>query len=347
MRTPSLAIVELAGLFGVVVACGLLVGGCSKPDGPDDDCPDWGPVSPTIVSNELLTTPVYSPIDSCIYYVDSGEDSLYFEVFKENPLNTPPPLAIQPGIYRLHLNSDDPAQLVAQWGCDPDISPDGSSMYYHIGYWGGPIMKVRLPDGQPELVKDGCFLRACWYSPDTLVVEMCNWRFYFLDLGTDSLRQIIINGANVDVSRDRRICTSGARCNDGSCVGICDSTGIWYLGPLGCDIRAGRWSPDGEEMVFYDLRCSGGTEIRVTDLDGKQPTLATGGGPYDRTIGGVFDPDFTTDGQFVIYIMHSTPLDYDPCRGYENLVQDGQIWVMSAVDGSGKRQFSSWSRIRP
>jgi len=342
MSFRSIGIMGVVGLVCAGVVWGMLAGGCSKNPERPDDCLELPPTSPDIVSDVLLTNPVYSPIDSCIYYVDSGEDSLYFEEFKKSPLNPPRPLVVQPGIYRLRLNSNDPAELVAPWGFDPDITPDGATMYYHPGSWGGPVMKVQLPDGEPELVKDGCFIRACWYSSDTLVVGGCNWQTYFLDISTDSLHLIegLQFSGSFDAGPDGRIALGGADVYDPH-----DSTRITITSSGG---RHPRWSPDGKEIVYYhDHPDGGGSMISATDLEGNQRTLAIGGGPYDRTIGGVYEPDFTSDGQFVIYIWHSTPLDYDPCRVYENLVSDGQIWIMSAKDGSGKRQFSNWSRIRP
>ena len=314
MRVCRLVMAGVVGLMSVVVACGLLVGGCSKPDGPGAYSGDPAP--------ELLIMPVYSPADSSIYYVDSGVDSACYADY----ICCGCPATSQPGIYRLRLDNDDPAELVVADGFDPDISPDGSVMFYHPGAWSGPIMKIRLPDGEPELVKNGCFIRACWFSPDTLVVGGCDWETYFLDMSTDSLHLIegLQFSGSFDVGPDGRIALGGTGFYDPH-----DSTKVKITSE---GIRP-RWSPDGKNLVFYRSLGSGNAEIRVTDLDGNQRILATGRG--------LSDPDYTSDGESIIYVKWTTPDDGG------SMIQDGQIWIMSAADGSRKRQVTTWSRIRP
>ncbi len=313
-----LARIQIGCLVGLVIASVagfFLAGGCSKkPDGPVARFSDPSP--------ELLIMPVYSPVDTSIYYVDSGVDSACYA----NYVCCGCAVTSQPGIYRLRLDSDDPAELVAPDGFDPDISPDGSTLYYTIGAWGGPIMKIQLPDGQPELVKEGCFLRACGYSPDTLVVYMCDWQTYFLDLIADSLHLIedLEFSGSFDVGPDGRIALGGTGFYD-----PCDSTKVKVMSE---GIRP-RWSPDGITLIFYRQLGSGNADIRVTDLEGNQRLLASGRG--------LSDPDYTSDGEYIIYVKWTTPDNRGP------FIKDGQIWIMSAVDGSGKRQVSTWSRIRP
>ncbi len=323
---------------------------CPPPADPDTlDCQP-NPCQSDIVSNPLLNNPVYSPIDNCVYYEDTGFDSAYFEWFRRNPCQAYHNQEVPRGIYRLKLDDESPAELIGLNGFRPSISPDGTTLYYNIGYWGGPIMKVTLPNGMPELVREGGFIQAFYYSPDTLVVATGiggGFGTWFLDLKTDSLHRILINGSLSDVSANQRILTSHAHCGGtGNCLGICDSSGIWYSGPLVGDVRDGHWNPSGQLVVFGAFSETG-SEIRITDLEGSQRILAFGGGPDYKCLGVIMEPQFASIGQEIIYIQHTTPIDYDPCRRYEHPVQDGQIWIMSAADGSNKRQVSTWSRIRP
>jgi len=135
-------------LFSFLVAMvifGILDVGClKKPNKPDNTDP----------SHVLLQNPVYSPLDTCVYYMDSGADSAYYEKYKRGEALGYWPV-VQPGIYRVSLNGDDPAELVAANGVAPGIIPDGSTLFYIDGGWGGAIWKKTLPDGEPVRVKDG------------------------------------------------------------------------------------------------------------------------------------------------------------------------------------------------
>jgi hypothetical protein len=319
-------------------------GDCPPPSNRDTlDCPPRCHGELENVSHTLLNNPVYSPLDDCVYYEDSGVDSAYFAWFKRDPGNAMYHLEVPPGIYRLSLHDDRPAELVAPGGFHHSISPDGTTMYYVTAYWGGSIMKVRLPNGTPELVKDGCFARAFWYSADTLVVYTgLAWGLgtWFLDLQTDSLSQIRIHGTLDDV-RCGKILTSR-----GGHLGLRDISGIEYFGPFANEVREGHWRPDGNEIVFRAFT-PGNTEIHVTDFLGNIRILAFGGGPDQLCSGSIGEPAFASDGREILYIQHTTPIDYNPCCNSEQPVFDGQIWIMSAADGSGKRQVSTWSRIRP
>ena len=71
--------------------------------------------------------------------------------------------------------------------------------------------------------------------------------------------------------------------------------------------------------------------IRIIDLEGRERQLSSGG---------EIEPTFTSDGRHILFIKYFW-LGTDP------IMCDGQVWIMSAKDGSGKRQVTTWSRIRP
>jgi Tol biopolymer transport system component len=389
----SLVIMGFVGLAYTALVWGLLAGGCCEnPKGPGEcppdtcepvdsvdtagspptvdtfDFPDECPPLPArdtlncppgpghcldVVSDELLNNPVYSPIDNCVYYEDTGMDSTYFTDFIHSVGDVWNPPVVQPGIYRLRLDDDSPAELVAPWGRSPSITPDRTTLYYIYGYsegfgigvpW-GRIMKKQLPDGESEFVSNLSGYRACWYSPDTLVVSQPAIKFW--DIRTDSLHLHGVYLYDFDVLPDKRIIGNGLMIynpRDSSFEAITNTGG-------GCGQC--RCSPDGSEIV-YDYGDGTGSQIRVTDLAGNQRILAIGGAISGRPdypcLGLVREPDFAIDGKYVIYIKTTTPVRHGylyPCGIGDNPVFDGQIWIMSALDGSGKRQVSTWSRIRP
>jgi len=293
-----------------------------KPNRDTLDCPP--PYNPgwicDIISQDLLSNPVYSPLDNCVYYEDTGVDSAYFAIFVHSVGNNDPIFEIQPGIYRLRLDDESPAELVAAGGLSPNITPDGSTLYYIDAFGGignpsicpGPIMRKRLPDGQLELVSNKPACWVWWYAPDTLATLLWDGHKYLLDMKTDSLREIPACGL-----------------------------------PDCCQRRC---SPDSTEIVFDLFSVNTGYQIRVTDLAGNQRILAYGGGKDYPCGCRVAEPTFAMDGQYILYIKNSLPMDpwfLYPCSWNASPTFDGQIWIMSAVDGSGKRQVSTWSRIRP
>jgi len=314
---------ELAGSTGVVIVCGLLAAvaglllNCGS-DKPTKPCPTTDP------SGELLTSPVYSPIDTCVYYFDSGAPKSYFDEFRENCYASFTRV-VPAGIYRVRLDDDSPAELVLAEANLPRISPDGKTMYCIRGAMGvGEIWQMPLPDGEPELVKGGDLMFPSWYGPDTLLVKSWEYGISLLDIRGDSLINLHINGHSADVTMDKKICHIW-----GDGIYIFDSGNDQLLRP---DIRGDavgglRWSPDGTEIAFEFFSP---VQIRVIDLEGRERQL---------TPGGEMDPSFTADGEEILYIKYTQLQTPNIC--------DGQVWIMSAKDGSQKRPVTTWSRIRP
>jgi hypothetical protein len=296
---------------------GLLLNSCS--DKPTNPC---GAID--AISSELLTSPVYSPIDTSVYYVDTGAPKSYFDEFRLN-CGAPFSREVSGGIYRVRLDDDSPAELVLAEANLPRISKDGKTMYCIRGALGaGEIWKMSLPNGNPELVKAGDFTFASWYGSDTRLVESWSHGISLLDIGGDSLISLHINGHSADVSTDKKICHIW-----GDAIYVFKSGEDQLLRPdQPLDAVADlRWSPSGIEIAFVH---SSPVQIRVIDLEGQERQLTPGGETY---------PSFTADDQQILYIKYTelkTPL-----------IRDGQVWVMSAVDGSQKRQVTTWARIRP
>ncbi len=310
----------------VAVACGLLAAtagailNCGS-DKPTNPCGGLG-----IISSQLLTSPVYSPIDSSVYYVDSGLPESYFEDFREN-CGAPSIRVVPVGIYRVRLNDDSPAELVLAEANLPRISPDGKTMYCIRGaMWELEIWKMSLPDGEPELVTGGDLTYPTWYGPDTLLVFSPEYGISLFDIRGDSLINLHINGFAADVSLDKKICHVWG---GGGAIYVFDS-GTDQL--LRADRPGGgvgdlRWSPDGTEITYES---GSPPQIAVIDLAGQERML---------TPGGERDPCFTSDGESILYIQYS---------GIDKpIILDGQVWIMSAKDGLNKRPVTTWARIRP
>jgi Tol biopolymer transport system component len=227
----------------------------------------------------------------------------------------------------VRLNDDSPAELVLAEANLPRISPDGKTMYCVRGAMGaGEIWQMSLPNGEPELVKAGDFISASWYGPDTLLVRTWSYGISLLDILGDSVIALNLYGASPDASADKSICHYRAG-------------GAIYVYSEGEDrlLRQGspydavkdlRWSPDGTEITF-----EGGSppQIRVIDLESRERILSPG---PER------DPYFTADGEQILYIQYTEIINTP-------IVLDGQVWIMSAMDGSQKRQVTTWARIRP
>jgi dipeptidyl aminopeptidase/acylaminoacyl peptidase len=304
----------LTAITGIVVNCS-----SDKPTEPTSPCQATGDPSA-----ELLTRPVYSPTDTSVYYVDSGAPESYFEEFREH-CGAHFTRVVPAGIYRVRLNDDSPAELVLANAADPRISPDGKTMYCIRGAMGaGEIWQMSLPDGEPELVKGGDLMLPSWYGPDTLLVKSWAYGISLLDIGGDSLIDLHINGYSADVSVDKKICHVW-----GGAIYIFDAGEDRLLRSdfPGNAVAGLRWSPDGKEITFVS---SPPVQIRVIDLEGRERPL---------TSGGETDPSFTSDGENIVYVKTT--------RNQTPAILDGQVWIMSAKDGSQKRQVTTWSRIRP
>jgi dipeptidyl aminopeptidase/acylaminoacyl peptidase len=319
---PGLKSGPRAGIWGLLLTAiaGIVVNCCSdKATEPTSPCQATGDPSA-----ELLTSPVYSPIDTSVYYVDSGAPESYFEEFREN-CSAHFTRVIPAGIYRVRLNDTLPAELVLAEANLPRISPDGKTMYCIRGAMGaGEIWQMSLPDGEPELVKAGDFISASWYAPDTLLVVTWSYGISLFDVSGDSVIDLNLYGHSPDASADRTICHER-----GGAIYIFDAGEDQLLRPdkpreAVVDLR---WSPTGGEIGF-----EGGAppQIRVIDLAGRERQL---------TSGGETDPSFTSDGKHILFIKWT--------RVQTPAISDGQIWIMSAEDGSQKRQVTTWSRIRP
>jgi len=313
--TSSTRLFVVIGLLAAVV--GLLLNCCS--DKPTNPCGGLD-----AISSELLTSPVYSPIDTSVYYFDNGPPKSYFDEFQQN-CGAHFTREVPAGIYRVRLNDDSPAELVLAEANLPRISPDGKTMYCIRGAMGeGEIWKMSLPNGEPEFVTGGDLAFPSWYGPDTLLVLSWEYGISLYDISGDSLINLHINGYSADVSIDKKICHVW-----GGSIYVFDSGEDRRLGPGSTyevldDLR---WSPDGMEITF-----EGGSppQIRVIDLEGRERVLSPGG---ER------DPYFTADGDSILYIQRTginTPI-----------ILDGQVWIMSAEDRSHKRPITTWSRIRP
>jgi Tol biopolymer transport system component len=272
------------------------------------------------ISSELLTSPVYSPIDSSVYYFDNGPPKSYFDEFRQN-CGAHFTRQVPAGIYRVRLNDDSPAELVLEGAAQPRISPDGKVMYCVRGAF--EVWRMSLPNGQPEFIKDYEFWSPSWYGPDTLLVQSWEYGISLYDISGDSLINLHINGYSADVSIDKMICHIW-----GDAIQVFDSGEERIIRPdiPGDVVNDLRWSPDGTEITFW-----GGPrpQIRVIDLESRERVLSPGG---ER------DPYFTADGDSILYIQDTginTPI-----------ILDGQVWIMSAKDGSRKRPVTTWSRIR-
>jgi len=284
-------------------------------------------------SQVLLSSPVYSPIDSSIYYVDSGYDSLYYEEFRNSPRGGGLPTS-QPGIYRVRLSSDTPAELVAADGLHPEISHDGTTLYYIDGSYGGNIWRKELPDGEPELLKTGGFTIVRYYSDDTLVVESFGRGAYWFDLDNDTLISTGLSGGQPDVSYDRKICHINLSTWPTS-LGIYDSTGSWNIHPEGVEtIYQPKWLANDREIIcLAGMAGGGGSRQLIVDLDGntRVPNYSE-----------AWWPDFTPNGEYVVCILFLSPRS-----SWGATISDGMVWMMKASDGSERRQITTWSRIRP
>ncbi len=154
---------------------------------------------------------------------------------------------------------------------------------------------------------------------------MKSWAYgiSLFDIVGDSLIDLHINGYAADVSWDKKICHIWGG------IYIFDKGEDRVLRPdfSGNAVAGLRWSPDGTEITFIS---SPPIQIKVIDLEGRERQL---------TPGGETDPSFTSDGEHILYIKYTqlqTPI-----------IRDGLVWIMSAEDGSQKRQVTTWARIRP
>lgn len=221
--------------LALATACAIFCSCSKKPDGPGLPYDD--------PSADLLKTPVFSPIDTSIYYFDSGASREYFEEFKRNG-HAVFVQEIQPGIYRVPLYGDDRAELVLPNAILPRISPDGSTMYCIRG--AGEIWRMALPNGTPELIKSLDFTSVSRYGLDTLLVMRLADGINLYDVRKDSLIWLGISGGYPDASIEKKIVHVW-----GMDVYAFDATGDWLVRPAnGMSIRGIRWSPDGQEFVF-------------------------------------------------------------------------------------------------
>ncbi len=140
----------IGGTLSILSVAFVLIMAFGCKDKPTSPCQAIGDPS-----GELLTSPVYSPVDTSIYYFDSGAPKSYFDEFREN-CSAYYTRVVPAGIYRVRLNDDSPAELVLAEANLPRISPDGKTMYCIRGGMGaGEIWQMSLPDGEPEFVKGG------------------------------------------------------------------------------------------------------------------------------------------------------------------------------------------------
>jgi len=333
MNAQMKFISTIAILLLLTVGATMLFPGCGdkiSPTGPaliEVDCPHnkFG-----IVSAELLSRPVVSKFDNHIYYHDTGYDSAYFDAWFDDieirPWGTP---GFKRGIYRINPNDNSPAELVAEFGDYPEFSPDGKTLLFlRDGIW-----RIRLPDGEPELIDERPFARAKWFSEDTLVVKIpMNPNVHMLDLITDSL--IILPGLTglPDVSPDRKILW--VFYDNGNLIGICDfdADSIWYLRPVNAQhIAYCYWAPDGNRFIFLGNSVDNGQrDTWIIDLNGRERSLPHFPGGHGR---------FTPDGRHIVFVRNPFA-DCGEC-------QANQVWMRSAITGVDIRQVTTWSRIRP
>jgi len=338
--------VVLAGIAATLCAAGImLLPGCGdkKPLEPEE------PLQPTIdcpsnpfdmISVGLLSTPVMSPGDGYIYYYDSAVDSAYYDAWLEY-LDVEPWLAegMEAGIYRINPNDSSPAEFVIGRATEPEVSPDGKWLYFghHDGTTNG-IWRIRLPHGRPELVKEGRFTSIKWFAEDTLVVNRAyDWpeSVYLLDIRNDSLHPLPMIRGDFDVAPDRRICFShydpverkySIKIYDL----LMDTT--WRINFRHLEEATQLcWSPDGKKILCMGWNI-GNTrrDIWTIDLHGVER----------RFPGWLSDePSYTPDGNNIVFIRWP----YSNCFQH----QATQIWMMSAKEGSGLRQVTTWDRIRP
>lgn len=299
----------LTASVGLVVNCGS--------DKPTNPC---GAID--AISSELLASPVYSPIDTSVYYFDSGAPKSYYDEFRQN-CGAPFSRVVPAGIYRVRLDDDSPPELVLEGAIQPRISPDGKTMYCIRGSF--EVWRMSLPNGQPEFIKDYEFWSPSWYGPDTLLAFSRSYGISLFDIRSDSIIDLGLNGYSPDASVDKKICHIW-----GGAIYVFKSGEDQLLRPdQSLDAVADlRWSPDGTEITF-----EGGSppQIRVIDLEGRERILSPG---PER------DPYFTADGEQILYIQYTEIINTP-------IVLDGQVWIMSAEDGSHKRPVTTWSRIRP
>jgi len=318
-----------------------LLSGCGDkknpvwPEQPIMDCP-YNPFD--YFSARLLANPVVSPGDGYIYYEDNGLDSAYYDAWVEN-LAVAPWLSdgFEPGIYRINPNDNSAAELVIGRAAAPEITPDGSELYFghNDGNVNG-IWRIRLPDGKPELIKEGSFANIQWFAKDTLIVHRAydlNAGIFLFDINADSLYPLPGIGPGFDVSKERKICY----------VGYDSDSLIWSIGVYDFDADSTwniyvnnmnmgqplRWSPDGKSIVFVGSRGEN-IDIYTVTINGELKIfpgrIAT-------------EPSYTPDGKDIVFIRWP----YSNCIQY----QATQIWIMAAGNGSRMRRITTWSRIRP
>jgi len=333
MNTQTKLFSTIALITLLAAGAAMLFPGCGdkkSPTGPsliEIDCPynNFG-----MTSAELLSRPVVSKFDNHIYYHDTGYDSAYFDAWLEDLFVNPwPAEGMVPGIYRINPADNSPAELVAEFGDYPEFSPDGKTLLFlRNGIW-----RIRLPDGEPELIDERPFARAKWFSEDTLVIKIpMNPYIYMLDLITDSVHILPGLTGDPDVSSDRKILYY--HYDNGDVIGIYDfdADTSWVLRPANVSSAYDfRWAPDGQHMVFLggDMDYTR-IDIWIIDIYGHQRRLPYFGGGQVR---------FTPDGRNLVFTRN--PFANCP------ICQARQVWMMSATDGSRIRQVTTWSRIRP
>jgi hypothetical protein len=273
---------------------------------------------------------VVSKFDNHIYYHDTGYDSAYFDAWLEDPFVNPwPAEGMVPGIYRINPADNSPAELVAEFGDYPEFSPDGKTLLFlRNGIW-----RIRLPDGEPELIDERPFTRAKWFSEDTLVVKIpMNPYIYMLDLITDSVHILPGLTGDPDVSSDRKILCSYY--DNGDVIGIYDfdADSTWHLRPVNAlSIAECRWAPGGKHIIFRGSDPNyTRTEFWSIDIQGGEHRLPYRSGGHNAT--------FFPDGRAIAFAR----LPYANCVE----CRANQVWIMS-LDGSNTRQVTTWSRIRP
>ncbi len=312
-RLARLSLHTLWGLL-ITMSAGLILScGSDKPTNP------CGGID--AISSVLLTNPAYSPIDTSVYYFDSGAPKSYYDEFRQN-CGAPFSRVVPTGIYRVRLNDDSPAELVLEGAIQPRISPDGKTMYCIRGSF--EVWRMSLPNGQPEFIKDYEFSSPSWYGSDTLLAMSRSYGISLFDIRNDSIINIGLNGYSPDASVDKKICHIWGGAIYAFVSGedqLLRSHSLYDV------VNHLRWSPDGTEVTFES---GSPPKIRVVNLVGQERVLSPGGET---------DPCFTADGDSILYIRRTginTPL-----------ILDGQVWIMSAKDGSQKRPVTTWSRIRP
>jgi len=334
MNTQMKFISTIAIMLLLTVGVTMLFPGCGDKKSPTDpglpkvECPIVA-MNYDMSSFGLLSRPVVSKEDNYIYYHDTGIDQAYFDAWLEDPFVNPwPAEGMVPGIYRINPADESPAELVAEYGEYPEFSPDGKTLLFiRDGIW-----RIRLPDGEPELIDERPFADAKWFSEDTLVVKIpMNPNIYMLDLITDSVHVLSGLTGIPDVSSDRKILYYYYE--NGDVIGIYDfdADSSWLLRP---DVVQGipeiHWAPDGKQIVFIGYSPEERRQdIWIIDMNGRQLRL-----PFFP--GG--DARISPDGRHITFVRNP----FANC----SICRANQVW-MRLLDGSNTRQVTAWPRIRP